>query len=133
MHVRQTRARQSGLEVGEAPQRNVEGVHASLRAHQRAQEQRLSARAGAEVDHHVAASRGDEIAQELAALVLDFDCAAREERVMLQRRLARHAQPQRRIRRRRAGDTVGGKLRLRCFARRLERIDTQIERCGGQP
>ena len=76
-------------EVGEPLSRDVERVEASLRAHQRAEQQRLAAGAGAEIDDHVAAPRRDEVADELAAFVLHFEAAVGEPRMLRERRRGR--------------------------------------------
>ena len=91
---------------------DVERVEPPLRAHQRAQQQRLAAGAGAEVDDHVAAPRRDQVADELAAFVLHFDRAVGEQRVLRERRPAGDAQAERRVRRRR---------RRRCLSPRARR------------
>jgi hypothetical protein len=75
VHVRQLRAAQSRRQVGQPSFRYVEGIQATGRLHHGAQQQRLAAGAGAEVDHHFAALRCEQITQQLAAFVLHFDCA----------------------------------------------------------
>ena len=106
MDIRKSRPREPRLQVGEAARRDIERVEASLRAHQGAKSECLAARAGAKVDHHVTPFRSDEIRHELAALVLNLDRAALEERVMLKRGFSGDAQAQWRIRGRRAIDAI---------------------------
>jgi hypothetical protein len=61
------------------------------------QQQGLAAGAGAEIAHHLAPARRQQLAQQLAALVLDFETTVQETRMFLQGRLALQAQPQGRV------------------------------------
>ncbi len=128
MHVRQTAARHARLQFGQALFGHVERVQATGVAHQCAQCQRLAASAGAEVDHHLAAARADDLRQHLAALVLHFDRAFLEQRQILQRRLLLDAQTQRRIRHRLGDDRRFEQRGDDGVALGLDRIDAQVER-----
>ena len=68
MDVRQPRARKPRLHVREALVDDVERIQPTLRAHQRAERERLAAGAGAEVDDEVVALRRDEVRDQLARL-----------------------------------------------------------------
>ena len=74
-------------EVRQATLRRVEGVQASLRAHHRAQCERLAASTSAEVHHHLPAARRDQPGEQLAGLVLHLDLAFQEQGMLLQCRL----------------------------------------------
>ncbi len=89
--VGEARTGEARLQLGEALLRHVEGVEPPLGVHEGAQEEGLAPRPGAEIHHHIAAARGEEQAQELAALVLHLHLAREEERVALQGDLAGEA------------------------------------------
>ena len=78
MHVGQPAARQPRLQRVEPVRRGVERIEPPGVAHRRAERQRLAAGAGAEVDHHLAALGVEQQRQQLDALVLHLDLAARE-------------------------------------------------------
>ena len=128
MHVRQAAAGHARLQLGQTLFRHVERIQTARVAHQRAQCQGLAARAGTEINHHLATLGADDLRQDLAAFILHFDGAALEQRHVLQRRLLDHAQAQRRIGRRGAEDRCFGQSQHHVFARRLERIDAQVQR-----
>src|ERR1700674_3527761 len=71
-HVGQPGALQARGEVGETLVGDVERVEPARGIHRRAHLERLAAGAGAEVDHHLAALRLHQHAEDLAALVLHF-------------------------------------------------------------
>ena len=83
--------------------------------------------AGAEVGNHLAALGARQQREQLAAFVLHLDVAAREDLQLVQPRLARDAQPERRIRRGRSIDTVRLQFGLSRVALGLERVDPQVE------
>src|SRR5947209_14232653 len=107
--------------------RRVEGIESAGAAHVHAERKRLAARAGAEIDDHLAASRADERSDQLAAFVLHLDVAALEDLERLQRRFARHAQAVRCPARRRRLDTLRGELVLDLFALGAQRVHPQVE------
>ncbi len=131
--VGQPRALQPQLEVGQALVDDVEGVEPALRAHQRPQQQRLAARAGAEVDDHVGAPGRDQVAHQLAAFVLHLDQSFQLQRVARQRGPAGDAQPERGIGRGLGGDARRRERRAHRLARGLQRVDPQVERRRRQP
>jgi hypothetical protein len=108
VHVREAGAREPRLQVREPAVVRVERVEPALRSHQSAQQQRLAARAGAEIDDHFRALRRDQVSDELAPFVLHFERAGNEQRMPCERRPPGDAQAQRRI---------GSRLRI--DARRL--------------
>jgi hypothetical protein len=128
MHVRQAAARHARLQLGQALFRHVEGVQAAGIAHDGADGQRLAAGAGAEVDHHLAAARAQQLGQHLAALVLDFDRAFLEQRQVLQRRFLHDAQAGRGVRGRLGDDRRGGQLGDDLLAVGLQGVDAQVQR-----
>ncbi len=132
MHVRQPRARESRLEVGEPLGDDVECVETAMRAHQRAQQQRLASGAGAEIDDHVAALRRDQKADQLAALVLDLDRAVLQQRMLGELRPPGDPQPERRVGRRFGGDAERRQRAARGVTRRLQRIHAEVERRGSE-
>jgi hypothetical protein len=97
LDVGQPGAGQARLQFGQALFRHVEGIEAAGAVHQGAQQQGLAAGAGAEVAHHLAPARRQQEAQQLAALVLDFEAAVQETRMFLQGRLALQADAQGRV------------------------------------
>jgi hypothetical protein len=99
-----------------------------LRAHQRAERERFAAGARAEIDDHLAAPRRDEERDELAAFVLHLDTAVDEPRVLREHRAAGDAQAPGRVRRRHDREAVGLQRRERVVARRLHRVDAQVQR-----
>ena len=116
-----------GLRFARRCVERVERVEAPLRAHQRA-EQRASCRRRRRRNRRPCrALRRDQVADELAALVLHLDApdvnsgCARAPGV-------RDAQAQRRVRRRLRGDAGRREREPRLVARRLERVDAQVER-----
>ena len=126
--VGQPAARQARLELGQALLGHVEGIEAPGRAHRRAQRQGLAARAGAEVDHHLAAARRYQRAEQLAALVLHLDQAVLEDRQLGQGRLADHAHAVRRERGL-AGLDAGGLERVEhLVAGGLLHVHAQVQR-----
>ena len=133
MHVRQSRARKPRLHVRQTPVDDVECIQPSLRAHQRAERERLAARARAEVDDHVVALRRDEMRDQLAAFVLHFEAAVGEPRMLRQQRPAVDAQSEGRVAA--SASTAmpfGGQRGQRLVARRLQRVHAQIERSGNE-
>ena len=129
MHVRQPAAREPRLERVEPVGRGVEGVEPAGVAHRRAERQRLAAGAGAEVDHHLAALGVEQQRQQLAALVLHLDVAAREDIELVQRRLAVDAQaPAANTASARPRCRPAASSRLHVVALGLERVDAQVER-----
>src|SRR5262247_1033390 len=128
MNIRQAGAREAGAQLREALFRHVERVQAAGRAHRVAKRERLAARAGAEVDDHLAAPRRKQAAEELAALVLYLDRARREQRVAAERRLALEAQPERRIRGWPRRDAAGSELRRDLGAGAFRCVHAQVER-----
>src|SRR5205823_11680593 len=68
--------------------------------------------------------------QKLAAFVLHFHRAVEEHRMLVQRGLLAQSHAERRVARRRRLDLVEGEAVENALARRLERVDAKIERCG---
>ena len=128
MDVRQPRAREARPQFIQSLRRDVERIDPPARAHERAQRERLATGAGAEIHHHLAASRREELAEHLAALVLDLDCAGDEERMRIDRRLLLQPDARRRVRGRARGNAVGGELSEHRAALRPNQVDAQIER-----
>ena len=95
MHVRQARALEPQFELRQPLVDDVVGVDPALRAHQRAEQERLAAGAGAEIRDHVGAPGRNEIAGELAALILHFDRAFQEQRMAGEHRPSGDAQSER--------------------------------------
>ena len=79
-------------------------------------------------DHHLAALRRQQVAEQLAALVLHFDLAVEVERMLRQRRPALEADAERRVAAGLGLDAVGSEPRQHVVAGRLERIHAQVER-----
>ena len=126
-------ALQSRRQIGEALLRDVERVEAPLRAHQRAQQQRLAAGARAEIHHHVRALRRHDVADQLAALVLHFEPAVGEPGMLRERGAPGDADAQRRIGRGGGVEAVACQRCKRGVARRLQRIHAQVERRRRRP
>jgi hypothetical protein len=104
MHIGQAGTRQARLQPGEALVGNVVGVEAAGVLHQGAEKQRLATGAGAEIDDHFAAFRLQQVAEQLAAFVLDLESAVEKQRMPGQRRLVAQADGQRRQAARDGGD-----------------------------
>src|SRR5260221_140724 len=127
VHVREPRARESGLQPGEPLRGDIERVQAPRRAHKRSEGERLAARACAEIHHHLTALGRDQMAEQLAAFVLDLDAAVKKQRVPVDRRLLLDPDPFGRVRRRGGAKSVGQEAFERRFARDLQRIHAQVE------
>jgi len=106
MNVGQPASSKAWLQRGEAMTRDVEGIQAPRVPHLSAEGERLAAGAGAEVDHHLAASGAGHQRQQLAAFLLDLDPAVDVDLELVQRGLALDPDPDRRMRRRRGGDNA---------------------------
>ena len=128
VNVRDPRARRARRERVQPLGRYVHRVQTARAAHEHRQRQRLAARAGAEVGHHLASPRRHQVGEQLAALVLHFDQTLLEQRVAVDRRLAREPDPSRRVRRRRAVDAARGERRERALPIGAREVDAQIER-----
>ena len=108
---------------------DVEGVEAAGVAHLRAEREGLAATAGTEIDHHLAAPGTGHQREQLAAFVLHLDQPFRDDRVLLQRRLAGDADADRRIRCRRRVDRIGAELLEHGIAAGAGDVDAQVQRC----
>src|SRR5882672_7982652 len=128
VYVRQSRARESGLQPGEPLRGDIERVEASRRAHERPEGERLAARTRTEIYHHLAALGRDQMAEQLAAFVLDLDAAVKKQRMPVDRRFLLEPDPFGRVRRRGGAKPIGREAFERRFARDLQRIHTQVER-----
>ncbi len=128
MNIGQSGPRRPGLELGEALVGHVEGVEPPGTPHQGTQKQGLATSAGAEVHHQFPPSRRQQVAQELAALILHLEGAREEQGVFVEGWLV--VQPK--------GDggpgsglhheTLSPKPRLRLLALNLGGIHPQIQR-----
>ena len=87
LDVAGTGAFQTRLEIGETFFRNVHCIQAALRIHHGGQHQRLAARTGTKIHHHVVAPGREQEAEQLAAFVLHFYLALGEQRVAIERDL----------------------------------------------
>ena len=131
LHVARAGALEPLMDRREAALVGVGRVDLPVVLHRGGERQRLAARAGAEIDHLLAGLRAAEQGGELRALVLDLDLALEERGLGMDRRalgIRRHddaqagGRPARRLRVE-LGEFLGGLL-----ARRLQRVDAQIER-----
>ena len=95
MDVGQSGALEARRQVREPFLGDVKRVEPSLRAHQRAEQQRLAARACAKIHDHVVALRRHDKADELAALVLHFEPAVHEPRMLCEGGTAGNADTER--------------------------------------
>lgn len=129
MHIRQSRARQTRLQLGEALFRHIESIKPALRTHHGAEQQGLSTRAGAEIRDHLAALRLQQEAKQLTALILDFKTAIEKQRMARERGLAGQANADRRVATGFGRQPVGVEARQHRVALGLEQVDAQIERC----
>src|SRR5882762_8516460 len=128
VHVREPRARESRFQPGEPLRGDIERIEAPCRAHKRSEGERLAARACAEIHHHLAALGRDQMAEQLAAFVLDLDAAVKKQRVPVDRRLLLDPDPFGPVRRRGGAKSVGQEPFEGRFARDLQRIHAQVER-----
>ncbi len=99
-----------------------------MRIHQGRQHQRLAARAGAEIHHHVVALRREQEAEQLAAFVLHFDLALGEQRILVQRDLFLEADADRRVGRGTGLDLFIVQLLQHFFPLGQQRVDADIQR-----
>ncbi len=130
VHVGESRPCHAGLQPRQPPVGNIEGIEPAGRAHQGAEQQRLAAGAGAEIRRHLAAPGRQQVAEQLAALVLHLDAAVDIQRMLLQRRLGLQADAQRRQPSRLGGDALPAEACQHRLAPGLERVDAQVERRG---
>ena len=125
MHVRDPGARRARRKLAQPFLRHVHGVDAAGAVHQHRQRERLAARARAEIGNHLAASRRDQVSEQLAALVLHFHRAGQKKRVAIDRGFSLQPDP--------GGGKRGGRafereLRERVHPRELFQVYAQIER-----
>ena len=121
---------QARPQVAEALLGNIERIDAPGRGHRGGNQQRLAAGASAKIDHHLAAPRLEQQAQQLAAFILHLNKPFDKRRMLRQRNLAFQAYTQWGKRRRGAFDALLGKACEYGIAFGLEGIDAQIERCS---
>ena len=88
LHVGEAGAGEARLQVREPARGGVESVEPPVRVHEVAEQQRLAAGAGAEVDHQVAALRCDQQPEQLAAFVLHLDRSRAEQLVPVDGRVS---------------------------------------------
>jgi len=92
LHIRQATALQPGFEGIEPVRRGIEGIQATLVAHQRPQSQGFAACTGTEIDHRIGAARLDQQRQQLRAFVLHLQQTVLECGQGVQRGLAHQPQ-----------------------------------------
>ena len=132
MHVRQARARQTRFECFQTVRRHIKGIKTAGAAHGCAHRQGFAASAGAKIGHHFAALGVEQQGQQLRAFVLHLDPAFDKSVQARERRLVGHAQTPGRIRRGLSGNARFFQFFLQIGTLGVERIGTQIERCGLQ-
>ena len=130
MHIGQAAARQPRLQGVEPVRRGVERIQAPGVAHGCPQRQRLAARAGTEVDHHLAPLGVSQQGQQLRALVLHLECTAVESVHPVQRGLAGQAQAPWRKRGGPGLDAGLGQLGLHVAALVGQGVNPHVERAG---
>ena len=110
--------------------RHVKRIQSPRVAHHRANRQRFTTRARAEISDHLATFRPEQMGQQLAALILHLNCTRGEHIQFLQRRFFQQTQAQRRhFAGQRINACVLKRLHDLGFAR-LDRVHTHIQRRG---
>ena len=100
--------------------------------HQRAQQQRLASRPGTKIHHHLAAARSNQIAQQLAAFILDLEFSFQKRFVFGQHRLVGQPDAHRGVWRGGCSDTGRVEHVNHFIALCKQRVDAQIQRCRAQ-
>ena len=128
MHVGQAGARQTRLQLGEPLVRYIVGIKPAGILHQRAEQQGLAAGTRTKIDNQFATLRLQQVTEQLAAFVLHFKRPFEKQRVFGQGWLVAQADCSRRQGAGQRGNFIYSETLKHGFARRLQRIDAQIER-----